>query len=186
MARPTRNSAGASFCDLAGAALLALLLISPLLYDQLQLAALRGGGSPFAVAPYDVLDRPARPACIGFVANLPAYWLVFLVVEFPAFYLAGVVAVVVLLWRAARRRSAIRSCVPLRCCWRSSLCVAWLLVSTLGDNNDLGWRAVLPGVLLLIVFAAVALSRWLERPVSLAAIPALALVLLGAARRARC
>ncbi len=166
------------FLYLAGAALIAALLVAPMLYDQVQTAIWRGGETPVAIIPYDVLtDRPDGP--LGFIANLLAYWTIFLVVELPAFYLAGIVAVVVLLrarGEAPERTSVIRTFAFLLAV---SLGVAWLLLSTLGDNNDLGWRAVLPAVLLLIVFSAVALTRWLERPVSFAAIPALALVLLG-------
>lgn len=44
----------------------------------------------------------------------------------------------------------------------ASLIVAWLLVSTVGDNNDLGWRSVLPAVLLLIGFAAAGIVRWIS------------------------
>jgi hypothetical protein len=163
---------------IGAAALLTLLLISPLFYDQLQLAAIRGGGPLVLLAPYDVVTDRADGYVYG-AANLLAYWLIFLVVEFPAFYLTGVVAVAVLLFargRATERNSVVLSFAVLLVV---SLGVPWLLVSTLGENNDLGWRAVLPGVLLLIVFSALALSRWLEKPVSLAAVPALALVLLA-------
>jgi hypothetical protein len=43
-----------------------------------------------------------------------------------------------------------------------SLCVSWLLVSTLGDNSDLTLRAVLPGLMVLIacVAAAIMRARW--------------------------
>jgi hypothetical protein len=43
----------------------------------------------------------------------------------------------------------------------ASLVVAWLLASTLGENNDLGWRAILPGIIALTVFAAIGVSRWI-------------------------
>jgi len=38
------------------------------------------------------------------------------------------------------------------------LSISWLLVSTLGDNNDLGLRAVLPAAMILIVGAAVGMT----------------------------
>jgi hypothetical protein len=162
----------------AATALLTVLLIAPLLYDQLQLAAIRGSGLPFAASPYDVLtDRP--DGLIAYAANMLAYWVIFLVVEFPGFYLTGIGAVAVLLLARNRAPERHSTASALSLLLVVSLGVSWLLISTLGDNNDLGWRAVLPGVQLLIVFAALALSRWLERPVSFAAIPALALVLLA-------
>ncbi len=142
----------------AVAALLAIALASPLLYDQLTATAMRGGGTPIVVSPYsvlgDALPEPARR-----LLDLPAYWLVFLVVEFPASYPAGVVT---LAWLVKDRAGAAQ-CRPVVLAFALlafiSLVVAWLLVSTVGENNDLGWRGVLPGVLLLIVFAAVGLSR---------------------------
>jgi hypothetical protein len=38
------------------------------------------------------------------------------------------------------------------------LVTAWLLASIIGDNDDLGWRAVLPAVMLPVAFAVI--SRW--------------------------
>jgi hypothetical protein len=42
----------------------------------------------------------------------------------------------------------------------ASLGIPWVCASTIA-NNDLGWRGVLPGILVLTVFAASGLSRWL-------------------------
>jgi hypothetical protein len=160
------------------AALMALLLISPLFYDQFQFAAARAGGPPFAIAPYDVLtDQPE--GYVGNIANLLAYWFILLVVEFPAFYLTGVIAMAVLVVSFSRARERNSIVLAFSLLLLVSLTVPWFLVSTPGENNDLAWRAVLPGVLLLIMFSSLALSRWLEKPVSLAVVPALALVLLG-------
>jgi hypothetical protein len=41
-----------------------------------------------------------------------------------------------------------------------SLATSWLAASVIGDNNDLGWRAVLPAVMVLIAFTAGLISRW--------------------------
>jgi hypothetical protein len=41
----------------------------------------------------------------------------------------------------------------------ASFAVAWLLTSTV-RNNDLGWRAVVPGILVATAAAAATLSRW--------------------------
>ena len=43
-----------------------------------------------------------------------------------------------------------------------ALVVSWLLASSISDNNDLGWRTVLPAIMLLIVFAAVGVARWVK------------------------
>jgi hypothetical protein len=48
-----------------------------------------------------------------------------------------------------------------------SLLCAWLLASTLGENNDLGWRAVLPAVFALLIFAASGVSQLTWRGASL-------------------
>jgi hypothetical protein len=60
-----------------------------------------------------------------------------------------------------------------------SLAVAWLLASTMANNNDLAWRAALAGAVVLTVFAAVGLSAWLAAPSRLAAAAAIAMLLAG-------
>jgi hypothetical protein len=60
----------------------------------------------------------------------------------------------------------------------ASLSVSWLLVSTIA-NNDLGWRAILPGAMVLTAFAAVGLAGWLAARKWIAAAAALALLALG-------
>jgi hypothetical protein len=40
----------------------------------------------------------------------------------------------------------------------AGLLISWLLVSTLGENNDLGWRSVLPAAMVLIAAAAAGIS----------------------------
>ncbi len=161
----------------AAAALLALLLISPFVYDQVQMAALRGGQAPIAIEPMEILhaDIVAR---FGAWLDWPVFWLVFLPVELPAIYMTGLVALVVIVKNRSsgdeRRTLAIVFALTIA----ASLMASWLLVSTLGDNNDLGWRAALPGQLLLIVFAAAGLSR-LTFKLSPLPIAAIALVLLA-------
>ncbi len=116
------------------------------------------------------------------ILDLPAFWLVYLPVEFPAFYPAGLAG----LWLAfgdrtsgPDQRQTMRSLALLVA---ASLLTSWLLASVIGDNNDLGWRAVLPAVMLLVAFAAAAIARWLatasRTPLVLAGI-ALLLGLVG-------
>jgi hypothetical protein len=61
-----------------------------------------------------------------------------------------------------------------------SLCGGWLLLSTVGYNNDLGWRAVLPAILLLNIAAGIIAAEWLTRSalVPLAALAALTILAL--------
>jgi hypothetical protein len=163
---------------IAGAAVVAIGTASPLLYDQFMSAAMRGGGLPIKIEPYEVLGFDL-PAPIGQIVDLPAYWMVFLVAEFPAFYLTGGI-MMALLARDRQlphdRKSVVLAFAVLTLI---SLSVSWLLVSTLGNNNDLGWRGALPAVMLLIVFAAIGLSRLSLKPASLAAVAAFALVVFG-------
>jgi hypothetical protein len=163
---------------LAAAALIALALISPFLLDQWHTTALRGEGTPVAIAAVQVLSDGIQDR-IGAFWDLPAYWLIYLPVEFPAIYAAGIAALAVLL-RARTSPLAHRdAALAFALGTLMSLVCGWLLVSTLGVNNDLGWRAVLPAVLILMVAAASGLARltWTARPVVLAA--ALVLIAIG-------
>jgi hypothetical protein len=162
----------------AVAVVLALLLISPFLYDQLKMTALRASGAPIVFQPYEIVDDAVTDRFGDFI-NVPVYWLVYLPVEFPAFYVAGIVTLVFLLkdyGLTSDRRGLIASFAIVIF---TSLAAGGNLVSTLGENNDLGWRAVLPAILLLIVFAAIGLSRLSVRPLRPLAWAALAFVVVG-------
>jgi hypothetical protein len=186
LARAAPRQRMAIVIGLAIAALLALLLISPFLYDQWQMTALRGDGPPIKLEPNGILGEYVS-AIIGGrfgdwavgLANGAAYWLIYLPVEFPAFYLTGLVALCVALkdrpLSPERRTLAVAFALAIA----ASLTASWLLVSTLGDNNDLGWRAVLPGMMLLMVFAAAGLSRLTFRRHAIALIAGVALLLLA-------
>jgi hypothetical protein len=135
------------------AAIGTIVLAVPFLHDEAAVTAARAAGSPIAFAPYAVLGT-AVPAAWRRLLDLPAYWLVLPVLEFPAFYLAGLAAL-----RSGddgRGKGIAPSLGLLALC---GLVVGWLLESTIA-NNDLGWRASLPSVLVLTVFAAIGLARW--------------------------
>lgn len=135
------------------ASALALALVFPLLSLQLAAASGRGGGVPVLISPFAVLG-PAAPEDWRPLLDLPAYWLVLLAIEFPAVWIVGAVA-------AFRLKDPL---VPaLSAAALASLCGGWLLVSTVGENNDLGWRAVLPGLLILTAFAGAGFARCLAR-----------------------
>ncbi|MFG1424201.1 hypothetical protein [Roseixanthobacter liquoris] len=134
---------------IAGA--LALALVFPLLSLQLAAASGRGGGLPVLISPFAVLG-PAVPDDWRRLLDLPAYWLVLLAIEFPAVWIIGALA-------AFRLKDPL---VPaLSAAAFASLCGGWLLVSTVGENNDLGWRAVLPGLLILTACAGAWFARCL-------------------------
>ncbi|MFG1304773.1 hypothetical protein V5F34_11660 [Xanthobacter autotrophicus] len=137
----------------AVAAGIALALVLPLLLEQLRSAAGRGDAMPILVSPYPVLG-PAVPESVRRLLDLPAYWLVLLPIEFPVAMLLGAPA-------ALRLGSGLASPLPLAAL--ASLCAGGLLVSTVGENNDLGWRAILPGVMILTAYAAAGFALSLDR-----------------------
>lgn len=174
------------FIHLAAAGLIALLLISPFLYDQLRMTALRGDGSPIAIVPFEILGDNVRDfigvRLGGFAAstaNAAAYWFIMLPVEFPAFYITGLVALFYFLRNRALPREAKSVIIGFALALAASLCAGWLLLSTLGENNDLGWRAVLPGILLLMVFAAAGLSHLSLKSRPVLMVGAIVPILLG-------
>jgi hypothetical protein len=141
---------------LAFAAVLAIGIAAPFIRDQFAIVGARGDASPLAVLHVEVLGE-IFPPVLRRVLDWPAYWLVLLPIELPATYIAGVIAFVVLL------RSTVGAdkltLAALACLAAAGLVVSWLLVSTLGDNNDLGLRAVLPPAMVLIAVTAAGVMR---------------------------
>jgi hypothetical protein len=140
------------------AAIGAAVLAAPILYDQVTATGTRGGW-PVAVQTYEVMGE-LLPPMLRQLLDMPAFWVILLVVELPAIYLTGVYAMLRLTGQLdpARRRVA----TILIHLAGASLAVSWLMVSTIGGNNDLGWRAVLPACLVLTVFAVAGLSQWIR------------------------
>lgn len=160
------------------AAVAAAVLASPFLYDQFVTTALRSGGFPVIVSPFEVLGE-IFPATLRRVLDLPAFWLVLMTIELSAVYLIGVAAIVHFSRSRSldpERRQFARIFAHLA---GASLVASWLLVSTIGFNNDLSWRAVLPGVLALTVLAAAALAQWVAARDRRALVLAAAAVLLA-------
>jgi len=138
---------------LSVAAVVAVVLVLPLLTAQFHAAAARGGGPQVTIAPCPVFG-PAIPAALSGWLDLPAYWLILLPVAFPAASILGAVAA----FRLKSREVPVLSAAAL-----ASLCGGWLLVSTAGTNNDLGWRAILPAILILTAFAGAWFAHALYR-----------------------
>lgn len=127
-------------------------LVAPFVIDQLAAVAARHDPAPIVVRPFEVLGD-MFPDNLQRILDLPAYWLIELPVEFPATYLSGVIALWVLLRGAIspQKRNAVGM---LACLTVASLSASWLLASTIGNNNDLALRAVLPAAMILIVATA--------------------------------
>jgi hypothetical protein len=156
------------------AAVAAAVLAAPILYDQATAVGTRGGVSPVALQTYEVLGN-ALPQAMRQLFDMPAFWLILLVVELPAIYLTGVLAMVRLTKDLDPRRKAVAT--VLIHLTAACLAVAWLMVSTVGGNNDLGWRAVLPACLALTVFAVAGLAHWIRTSTRLAVAGFVAIVL---------
>ncbi len=153
-----------------GAAALAALLALPFATAYLGAARSHGGGGALAVAPYAVLGGLV-PAAWRAALGPAAFWLVLLPFAFPAILPLGVAG-----FRARWSDDGLaRHCaiVAIAC-----LGVAWLLRSTI-DNNDLGWRAALPAVLLLTAGAGAGLQSLVDRRGWLALGACLAAAALG-------
>ena len=148
------------------AGLVAVAMALPLLAEQHHAALARGIGSPVTVEPYGVFG-PDLPTALARALDLPGYWLVLLPLEFAVVYLIGGLTLARAAAGAGRDhpgdaadRRLVRGVAVLAV---SSLGVGWLLASTAGTNNDLGWRAVLPGLIVLAAAAGTGLARWIER-----------------------
>ncbi len=152
---PPDRRAGAAM-GLAAAAVLVMGFTAPFVLDQLTMVAARGGSAPVTIHPFGVFGDMFAPA-LRRVLDIPAYWLILLPIEFPATLIAGAIALVAMLRGAmpSMEKTATAVCIVLAV---SGLCISWLLVGTLGDNNDLGLRAVLPAAMVLIVGAAVGMT----------------------------
>jgi hypothetical protein len=152
--------------ELALAGVLVVVIAAPFILEQAALVAARGGGGPVVVHHFEVLGDMVPPL-LRRVLDLPAYWLILLPIEFPATFVAGVIALVVALRNAApgpeKTATALFAALA-----GAGLLASWLLFGTLGDNNDLGLRAVLPAAMVLIVAAAAGMMRSSCRPLIVA------------------
>jgi hypothetical protein len=160
---------------LVAAAVLAICLAAPFLRDEFATISAREGARPIVVQHFEVLGE-MFPQSLRRVLDAPAYWLILLPIEFPATFIVGTISLTAMLrGEVGPQKTAVKLLAILAA---AGLSVSWLLVSTLGDNNDLGLRAVLPAAMILIVGAAVAMTAVPRRAVLVAlAIGGLALSL---------
>jgi hypothetical protein len=137
---------------LFAAAVLAAILAAPFLSDQIATVGQRGVGAPIVVHHVEVLGE-MFPEFLRRLLDWPAYWLVLLPIELPATYCAGTIALAIMLrvTGPAPQKLAVAAFASLVA---AGLLISWLLISTLGENNDLGWRSVLPAAMILIAAAA--------------------------------
>jgi hypothetical protein len=179
--RPSRRAAFVGALSIA--AVLTVLLIGPMLMDQMAASARRGNGFPITLMAFEVFDYGVPQAWRG-AFDKPAYWFVFLPIALTATYVPGMIVLLrSLIGRAlfshgdATSRSIATQALALTTL--VALAGSWLLVSTIADNNDLGWRAGLLGSCVLIVFAAVGVATWASDRKRIAVALTIALLLLG-------
>lgn len=141
------------------AVVVAAVIAYPFLRDELTTTAARHLGLPISLHPFSVLG-PFVPGAIRGILDLPAYWAVLLVIALPAIYLTGGAVMLAALAEQGKPPAERRLVVGLALLAGISFGIPWLFASTIA-NNDLGWRGVLPGILVLTIFAAAGLSRWL-------------------------
>jgi len=157
------------------AGMLSVLLASPILFGQFAAVGERTGGWPVALVHFPVLGS-LMPEGLRRALDFPAYWLVLLPLEFPAIYVTGLLAALV--WARRPATPAQPIAFALLILTGVGLFVPWLFKSTLGENNDLALRAVLPALFALIVFSSAACALWLRE--GRRSLVALALILAAA------
>ena len=163
------------------AALLATVLAYPFLYDQFRNAVGRDVGNPIAFKPFVILNFPNSSA-LRRGLDVPAFWLALLVIEFPAIYVPGVISLIATLRLKLTGKPALLMAKLFFALALVGLLIAGYFTITFNDNNDLGWRAVLPSVFILTIFAAIGIARWIATPAPAAATVAISLLLLALPR----
>ena len=118
------------------------------------------------------------PGWLRHVLDVPGYWLIILPVELPATFIAGMIAFAAAL-RSVMPRGEKLVIKVFACLAGAGLVVSWLFVSTLGENNDLGLRAILLAEVVLIVMTAAGMAglqgKSLRAPIMAAALAGLVL-----------
>lgn len=142
------------------AAIVAIVIAWPFLRDQLVASAERKSGAPIAFKPFEILGERIPPSLRRALDPL-AYWLILLPIELMAIHLPGLAGMIRALKATTASSSERRIVVAFAALGIASLAVAGLFTSTLADNNDLAWRAVLLASTALIVFAAAGLASWI-------------------------
>jgi hypothetical protein len=163
---------------LVAAAVLMVCLVVPLLRDQVALTAARGAGAPVVLKFYEVLGD-YFPERLRQILDPPAFWLILLPTELSAVYVIGMIALAQSSFSRKLDDHRTRAILALAALAVASLAVSWLFASTIADSNDLGWRAVLPAAVVLMVFAAARVARWIAGRAGIAIVASVAAIILG-------
>jgi hypothetical protein len=166
-------------CAVAG--LITVTFSFPFLRDQIAASASRGGESLIAFQPIEVF-ADGVPKTWRHILDIPGYWLVLLMIEFPAIYLPGLFSLLGVLRARSAPDDKMRASWAFAALAFVSMLTAGFFTITFTENNDLSWRAIIPGVLILTIFAAAGLARWLAVPAPLPAAMTLMLLVLALPR----
>ena len=148
-------------------------LIRPFVDAEQHLMVLRQAGPAVALLPYPTFGTLV-PGALRAALDVPGFWLVMLPFAFPAVLPLAAYAA----WRPKTLSLAPAHgplAIVLLLLAMGSLATSWLLRSVI-ENNDLGWRAVLPALLVLPAFAGClveklfATSTWRLVPFALLAL----------------
>ena len=142
--------------SMLAAAVIVVFIVFPLLSAQLHSAGERGAGFPITLMPFPVLG-PAIPANLRVLLDPLAYWLILLPIQFPLIWPIGAIATFRL------RLTTDTLVAPLAGAALASFTVGAFFMSTVGENNDLGWRAIIPGILIFTAISACYLTKVLRR-----------------------
>jgi len=164
----------------AVAAVLAGCLVVPLLRDQLAAMAARDAGAPIMLQFYPVLGEYFSERVRAFL-DPPAFWLVLLAIELSAVYVIGTIALAQFCFSPQLDDHRKRAVLALAALVVASLAVSWLLASTLAENDDLGWRAIVPAAMVLTALAAAGVARWIAVRAGIAVAASAAAIVLGLA-----
>ncbi len=118
-----------------------------------------GSRSPVGFWLFPTLQVVLQEDAFGYICHFLAYWTLFACIQFGAIYFVGWTGLLMGrdgMWSSTRlfRRMSIAVIV-------ANLSVAQFMKSVI-VNNDLGWRVVLPAVLLLCVWTTATLSGWVD------------------------
>jgi hypothetical protein len=160
------------------AAAMTVCLVAPLLRDQVALMAARGAGAPVVLQFYQVLEE-YFPERLRVILDPPAFWLILLPIELSAVYVIGMIVLAQSSLSHKLDDHRKRAILALAALAVASLAVSWLFASTIADSNDLGWRAVLPAAVVLTVFAAAGVARWIAGRAGIAVVASAAAIILG-------
>lgn len=165
--------------SLSLAAAVAVVFASPLIVEQALAMSARQGGFPISFSSVmvlgDVIPEWSRP-----VLDPLAFYLVYLTVELQVCYVIGLPMLARLVGARSAHLGRRHQVLVLAAAVVVSLLATGFLSSTVTANNDLGWRAVLPAVLILVAISGAGMAAAIRQRVTIRRVLMFAVFLLAA------